>query len=125
MTKVSAQQMTLSFEPGLTERHKTLLSVVRESIYRCRKPLKQIAADMDLSESSLSRKLSENDDDRRSFSVADLEAAIASANDLSPIHWLIEKHMEDPEQTKTRAANALRQALPEILALARQMGVRA
>ena len=26
--------MTLSFETGLTERHKTLLSVVRESIYR-------------------------------------------------------------------------------------------
>ena len=59
--------------------------MVRESVYRCQKPMKAIAADMDLSESSLSRKLSENDDDRRSFSVADLEGAIRATGDASPI----------------------------------------
>jgi hypothetical protein len=122
MTGIS-QQLTLSFEPGLTERHKTLLSCAREAIYRAKKPLKAIAADMDLSESALSRKLSENPDDRRTFSLDDLEQALNATGDLSPVYWLIEKYLQDPEHKKARAADALTRLLPDLIALAREAGV--
>lgn len=122
MTGVS-QQLTLSFEPGLTERHKTLLACVRETIYRSPKALKAVAADMDLSESAMSRKLSENPDDRRTFSLDDLEGAINATGDLTPIYWLIEKYLQDPAHKKARAADALTRLLPDLIALAREAGI--
>jgi AraC-like DNA-binding protein len=118
-----SQQLTLSFEPGLTERHKTLLACAREAIYRCKKPLKAVAADMDLSESSLSRKLSENPEDRRTFSLDDLEASLNATNDLTPVYWLIEKYLQDPAHKKARAADMLTRLLPDLIALAREAGI--
>lgn len=122
MTGIS-QQLTLSFEPGLTERHKTLLACARESVYRSKKALKAIAADMDLSESALSRKLSENPEDRRTFSLDDLEQSLNATGDLTPIYWLIEKYLQSPEHKKARAADALTRLLPDLIALAREAGV--
>ena len=37
-------QLKLDFEPGITERHKTILSCIRESAYKSNKALKAIAA---------------------------------------------------------------------------------
>lgn len=122
MTSV-ASQLTLSFEPGLAERHKSLLGCVREAVYRSKKPLKAIAADMDLSESSLSRKLSEHPDDRRLFGVDDLEAAIVSTGDVTPIYYLVEKYLQDPEHRKAAAAEQLAKLLPDLIALAKEAGV--
>lgn len=123
MTSVSQQQMTLSFEPGLSERHRSLLGCVRETIYRSQKAIKAVAADMDLSESALSRKLSENPDDRRAFSVDDLEAAIVATGDATPVHYLIEKFLQNPEQKRARAADLLSQLLPHVIALANEAGI--
>jgi len=63
MSLVSATQMTLDFEPGLIERFPTLLDCIRTGAYTNRNPLKTIAADMDMSQSDLSRKLAGNPDD--------------------------------------------------------------
>lgn len=114
-------QHTLNFEPGLAERWRTLKACVRERVYAHIKPLKSIAAEMDLSESDLSRKLADNPDDPRNFSCDDLEAYLAKTGDSTPIFYLIEKYAVNPEARKAYAAAELARALPQLLALAKTL----
>lgn len=116
-------QLSLNFEPGLAERHRSLKACVRERIYGHPKPMKAIAADMDLSESDLSRKLSENENDRRSLTLEDFERYLQTTGDHTPIYYLIEKYAVSTEAKQAYAAAELAKALPGILALARQLGV--
>lgn len=118
-------QLTLNFEPGLADRHKSLKGCVRERIYAHPKPLKVIAADMDLSETELTRKCSDNPNDTRNLTVDDLEAYIKATGDHTPIFYLIEKFAVSTESKKAFAAAELAKALPGILALAKQLGVNA
>jgi hypothetical protein len=113
----STQQLTLDFEPGLTEKHPHLLDCVRASAYTHRNPLKTIAADMDMSQSDLSRKLSGNPDDPRRFSLDDLERFIDATGDVSPIYWLIAKYLQDEKVKHDRALEELARQLPDLLAL--------
>lgn len=118
-------QLSLDFEPGLTERHTSLLSCIRECAYKAEKPLKSIAADMDLSESDLSRKLSGNMEDPRRFTVDELVRLVEVIDDVTPINWLIERfHMTD-KQRQNRAATEFMKQLPQAIALLKQMGVKA
>lgn len=114
-------QHTLNFDPGLAERWRSLKACVRERIYGHAKPLKSIAADMDYSESDLSRKLGDNPNDPRNFTCDDLEAYIQNTGDTTPILYLVEKYAVNPEAKRAFAAAELAKALPEILALAKQM----
>lgn len=118
-------QLSLDFEPGLTERHATLLSCVRECAYKAPKPLKAIAADMDLSESDLSRKLSGNPDDPRRLNVDDLVKFVTVTGDVTPINWLIERFHLDDDQKQKRAASEFMRQLPNTIALLKAMGVKA
>lgn len=117
-------QLTLTFDAGLTERHKSLKSCVRECVYRNIAPIKAIAADMDLSESDLTRKLGDNPADPRKFSICDLEKYIAATGDKTPIYYLIEKYIESESAKQAAATHELTKLLPQILALAKQMGVK-
>ena len=63
----------LSLEPGLAERFDSALDCVRAVVYSSHRPLKAIAAEMDTSVSTLSRKLAAHPDDPRHFTLADLE----------------------------------------------------
>jgi len=117
-------QLTLDFEAGLTERYQTLLAACAASAHTSRKPLKAIAADMDMSLSDLSRKLAGHPDDPRNLSVKDMVRLIESTGDLMPIYWLIEKFELSDVERQARAAHELAKALPAILALAKQMGVK-
>lgn len=120
---MTTRQLTLDFEPGLAERFGSLRACMRQCIYGNVRPLKALAADMDLSESDLSRKLSDNPDDPRRFSVDDLESYIAASGDLTPIKYLNEKFALSTEAKQAYAAAEFARALPQILALAKQMGV--
>lgn len=117
-------QHTLNFEPGLAERWKTLKSCVRGRVYGNGKPLKAIAADMDLSESDLSRKLGENPNDPRNLTCDDLEAYILKTGDTTPIVYLVEKYAINLEAKQAYAAAELARQLPEIIALARTLGLK-
>lgn len=118
MTIASAtNQMTLDFEAGLVERFPTLLDCIRNGAYTNRNPLKTIAADMDISQSDLSRKLAGNPDDPRRFSVEDMEKYIEKTGDVTPIYYLVEKYLQDEEHRQRRALSELTKQLPEILAL--------
>lgn len=115
-------QLTLNFEPGLSEKNKTLKAHCRERIYGSPKPLKVIAGDMDLSETELTRKLADNPNDTRNLNCDDLEAYITATGDTSPIYYLIEKFAVSNQAKQAYAAAELAKALPQILALVRQMG---
>lgn len=117
MTVHSATQLTIDFSPGLTERHDSLLDCVRHCAYSHRNPLKTIAADMDMSQSELSRKLADNPGDPRRLSVDDLEHFIEATGDTTPIYWLIEKYLQDEDAKKRRAIAALAKAMPDFVAL--------
>ncbi|MFT0547469.1 phage regulatory CII family protein [Allopusillimonas ginsengisoli] len=117
MSLNSATQLTIDFTPGLTERHDRLLDCIRQGAYSHRNPLKTIAADMDMSQSELSRKLANNPDDPRRLSVGDLEKYIEATNDTTPIYWLIEKYLQDDGVKQKHAMAALTKALPDLLAL--------
>lgn len=118
-------QLTLNFEPGLAEKNRSLKAHMRERIYGSDKMLKQIASDMDLSETELTRKLSLNPNDTRDVTLDDLEAYIATQGDVSPVFYLIEKFAVSTEAKQAYAAAELAKALPGILALAKQLGVKA
>jgi hypothetical protein len=120
---VSGNQMTLNFEPGITERHKSCLDVVQEGALRHRNPLKTIAADMDMSPSDLSRKLSDNPNDPRKFTLTDLEAYIRATGDMNPIYYLVEKYLADDEIRQRRALGELTKQLPQLMAALKQLGV--
>lgn len=121
MPPVASSQLTLDFEPGLSERHTSCLSVVREGAYTHRNPLKTIAADMDMSQSDLSRKLSANPDDPRRFTLDDLEKYIAATGDTNPIYYLVEKFLTDDAMRQQRALTQLAKQLPHIMALVKQL----
>lgn len=116
----TAHQMTLDFQPGLAERHASALDCVRECVYTQRNPLKTIAADMDLSQSELSRKLSGNPDDSRRFTLDDLERFIAATGDVTPIYYLVEKYLEDDSVKQQRAMVELVKMAPQLAALVKQ-----
>jgi AraC-like DNA-binding protein len=117
MSVVSGNQLTLDFTPGLAERHAHILDCIRSSAYTHHNPLKTIAADMDMSQSELSRKLSGNPDDSRRFTVEDLEKFITATGDLTPIYYLVEKYLTDEDVKQRRALAELAKQLPDVLAL--------
>lgn len=124
-TVVSSSQLTLDFEAGLTERHSSCLAVVKQGAYSHRNPLKTLAADMDMSTSDLSRKLSDNPNDPRKFTLDDLELYIKASGDMTPIYYLIEKYLTDDSVKQRRAMTELSKQLPQIMALVKQLSLAA
>lgn len=112
-----SRQMALDFTPGLTERYDTALACVRGCMHQQPRPLKSIAMDMDMSQSDLSRKLSDNPDDPRRFSLGDLEKYIEVTGDITPIRYLAQKYCIDGETRKREALTALAALAPQIEAL--------
>lgn len=119
------QQLTLDFTPGLTELYDSALACVRARVYQQGKPLKTIAADMDLSQSELSRKLAANPDDPRNFTLGDLERYVRATGDTVPIQWLVQEFCADPALREREALSALAAMAPQIQALLKAAGAAA
>lgn len=110
-------QLTLSFEPGLIERHPRAMDVVRAVAYGHRNPLKTIAADMDMSQSTLSRKLAQDPDDPRRFSLDDLEAFVVATGDTTVIEYLAAKYLQSDESRRAGAIQAAEALLRQLAAV--------
>ena len=91
-------QLVLNFEAGITAAYATCLEYVASRIHQLGKPQKAIAADMDYSPSDLSRKLSNNPSDPRSFTLNDLEKYVQVTGDTKPILYLVEKYLSADER---------------------------
>ena len=107
-------QLTLEFEPGMVERHPTAMDCLRASVYSGAKPIKTIAADMDLSSSTLSRKLAQEPDDPRRFSLDDLEHYIAATGDTSVVEYLAAKHLQSDDHRRMQTLSAASRLLAEL-----------
>lgn len=111
------EQLTLTFEPGLVERYPTALDVVRRVAYGHRNKLQVIAAEMDLSQSSLTRKLAQHPDDPRRFSLDDLERFIVATGDVTVVEYLAAKYLQSDDQRRASAISATEGLLRELSAL--------
>ena len=97
MTVLSTTQMTLNFDAGISAQSESLKEFLREeaipNLWQSRGiPKKHVAADMDLSPSELTRKLSDNPNDPRNFTIDDLELYLSKSGDMSPSYYLLDKH---------------------------------
>lgn len=109
-------QLTLTFEAGSVERFPSAMDVVRKVAYNHPNPLKTIAADMDMSQSSLSRKLSEDADDPRRFTLDDLERFIVATGDVSVVEYLAAKYLQSDEMRQANAVAKVEGLLRELSA---------
>ena len=103
MTSVAPTQYTLNFEPTLPERFRTLREYIAHRVQVQAKPAKTIAGDMDMSPSTLSRKLSPGEGDTQRFNVDDLEAYISTTGDTSAIEYLAAKYLQSDTVRSARA----------------------
>ena len=122
---VDSTQLTLDFQPGLTELRSSCLDCVDAQIKTSGKPLKTIAADMDMSSSELSRKLAANKDDPRHFTLADFEKYLTSTGDTTPILYLAQKYCISNLVKRDQALSALASMAPQLQALLKAAGVSA
>lgn len=86
-------QLTLNFQRGLAECYSSCREYVAARVHQQGKPQKAIAADMDYSPSDLSRKLAQNPDDSRRFTLDDLERYMEVTGDTKPVLYLVEKYL--------------------------------
>lgn len=103
MSSAPDAQLTLNFEPALPERFRTLRDFIAHRVQVQAKPAKTIASDMDMSPSTLSRKLSPGDGDTQRFNVDDLEHYINVTGDTAAIEYLAAKFLCSDESRKVRA----------------------
>lgn len=117
MSSIAPSQLTLSFEPSLPERFPTLRAYVAHRTPLLAKSAKVIAADMDMSPSTLSRKLNPSEGDTQRFNLDDLEAFLASTGDApAVIEYLAAKYMDSPDARKARALNKVERLAEELSA---------
>ena len=116
-------QISLDFTPGLTEMYESGLACVRARVHQQGRPLKSIAADMDMSLSELSRKLADNPNDPRSFTLEDFETYLKSTGDTLPLLYLVQRYCTDPQAKQREALGALASMVPQLQALLKAAGV--
>lgn len=97
------QQITINFDAGVTESYQTCREYIAARVHQLGRPQKAIAADMDYSPSDLSRKLAQNPDDSRRFTLDDLEKYIVATGDKKPVIYLVEKYLSENDEAMLRA----------------------
>lgn len=113
--EVSSNQLTLSFEPDVHERYRSLRECVAVGIYQ--RGLGRVAIDLDTAPSNLSVQLSE--DPSRKFSVDSLETYIEKTGDTTPILYLVSKFLAPDNQPAINAQAVLAQ----VTAMLKQAGM--
>jgi hypothetical protein len=119
-------QLNLDFQPGLTARFPRWEDTFVHVVYSNRKGLNGVASDLDMSPSELSKRLAWRPDQKeepRPLRSVDIVGILESTNDPTPIYWLIEKFLRDPEAKRAEAINALAQLAPLLNGLVEQAGL--
>lgn len=122
MTSHSAPQLTFNFEPGLGERFPSLREYIAYRVQEQRLHAATLAAKMDLSPSTLSRKLNQPDGDTQRLNVDDLESYIKGTGDVaSVIEYLAAKYMDSEPARNARVLAKVEGMLPELMAAIAQL----
>lgn len=112
-------QLTLSFEQGISERHRSLRECIATGVYQ--RGLGNVAIDLNKAPGNLSVELSE--DPARRFSVDSLETYIEKTGDTAPIYYLIDKFLNDKGQKQNAAMAQLAPILAQLAPLLKQAGL--
>lgn len=112
ISKPKADQLTLNFEPGLSDRFTCLRDCVASSVYRY--GLTNAAIDLDKAPGNLSVELSA--DPARKFGVDDFERYLTKSGDFTAIYYLVDKFLKDRTQGADTAEvlAALKQLAPAL-----------
>lgn len=111
------EQREFDFQPGLTEQFPAFKDCIKAAVYSCGRPFKLVAADLDMTVSELSRKLSDNPSDPVHFPLDRLPDLIAATGSTMPVMWLMEQFLEAPAARRTRVIDELSTLLPKIAEL--------
>lgn len=112
-------QLTLTFDPGISERHLSLRDCVAAGIYQ--RGLGNVAIDLNKAPGNLSVELSE--DPSRHFSVESLERYIEKTKDTTPIYYLIDKFLNDKGHKQNAALAQLAPLMQQLAPLFKQAGL--
>lgn len=96
------QQFTLDFQAGLTQRFPRWRDTLVHAVYNSRSGLNGCASKCDISPSDLTKRLS-GADDYRPLRDTDVLAIIEETNDFTPIYWLLERFLKDPDAKRQEA----------------------
>lgn len=118
---VSKYQLKLDFDAFITTQFKTLKQCVAATVYGYRGGLGAVAAACDVSPSTMSRMLNENDDDPRHFPLDYLSLVIKCTGDVRPIYWLVATFIPDSDTRRDAAVASLEALIPQILATLEQV----
>lgn len=113
---VAKHQFKLDFEPGITEQFRTLKQCVAAVVYGYRGGLTAVAGACDVSPSTLSRMLNENEDDPRHLPLDFLPSIIEATGDIRPLQWLAAKFLPDDNMRREAALSRIEQLLPQLMA---------
>lgn len=121
INKKNESQLTIDFEPGLSERYGSLKDCVATGVYQ--RGLKRIAIDLDTAPSNLSVQLSE--DGSRHFSIDSFERYLEKTGDMTPIYYLCERFLGEKSNTKAAALEQIQSLGPQFIELLRKAGISA
>lgn len=114
------KQMSLMFEPGIGSRNRSLRDHLTTRIYE--RGLVAVAGRMDMSPSKLTEKLAGADSGGkvRGMTIDELEEYIQREKDVSPIHYLVDKYLQDPgvvqQEAQARFLALFEQIVPAAIA---------
>lgn len=118
----ASTQLTLELQPDLLRRYSTLRQCVHHTALNYPQGMKNLAAECDLSESELSRRLNPSEGDHRSCDVNLMVQIVQHTGDLTPLHWLMARFLRDAETRRGAAVDQLAQLLPQIATLLADAG---
>lgn len=116
-----SSQLTLSFEPGLAERHLSLRDCMVQQVYS--RGHGKVAASLDMAPSKLTEKLAGVDSSgkTRGMTLDEFERFLDKTGDLTPVYYLLDRFARDPavaQQEALARLAALAETLPALLAAA-------
>lgn len=119
------RQLSITFSPGISQRSRCLRDHLTTQIYA--RGLVDTAGKMDLSPSKLTEKLAGSDSGGkpRGMTIDELERYIEVSGDMSPVHYLVEKFLNDPDVAQREALAKLAGLVDELPALLAAAGVKA
>jgi len=105
-------QLTLSFDPPTFE---SIDEVINHIVYSCGRPVKYIAAELEMAPHELSQILAGSDG--RRFPAKKIPALIrvTAPKGHLLIYWLIDQFLSDEETRKGRALAAVESLLPDLM----------
>ena len=117
------KQLSLTFEPGIGSRNRSLRDHMATQVYS--RGLVDVAGKMDIAPSKLTEKLAGADSGGkpRGLTICELERYIAQTGDVSPIHYLVDKYLQDPAVAQHEATVRLMALMEQIAPLAIAAGV--